>query len=428
MTQLRMAPRTADATSVWTAPIARRDRTSAGAFIAVLLAPLDVPSRETVVARVRDLVALGPDARVGRTLVADSWRYDPSRHGDQSERLVIDAPDAALSLGAAPTLRDSMDPDLPFTVFLGGTRAAVVIDHRLGDGFLAVLLTAAVLGEGGIPPSISAAVDRDPLPAALRTTFAADRRRAADVLRDRVVDRRSAALPFPPAGRSRDAAMQPHPATVACEMSPEDTAAFQRWVKGRMPLAVAVLHAMREALPRSGIAATDGGSVLVDLRRYLPSGMSVLGNFVTGQPVALGADPDETADRLARLLRTGRPLAAHATGLATQAARDLRHRLRRPGTAATPVPTGVARLTVSDMGFVRPLDHLPWDDASGPATISVSVDAAGRDGMTVLTHVVRRRLNVSITFDAAVFDAARVAEACRQLCADPLGLLERRPA
>ena len=48
--------------------------------------------------------------------------------------------------------------------------------------------------------------------------------------------------------------------------------------------------------------------------------------------------------------------------------------------------------------------------------------------MTVLTYVLRRRLNVSITFDAAVFDAARVTEACRQLCADPLGLLERRPA
>lgn len=430
MTQIgldRAAAATA-ALSAWAAPIALRDRTSEGAWITVLLSPLHVPARAEVVGRVRALIGLGPEARLGRRRAGLTWRYDPAGLDEQAERIVTTTTDPLLSLAAAPTLRSLVDPELPFGVLLGRTRAAIVIDHRLGDGFLAVLLTAAVLGGGAMPQSLVAASDHDPLPPALRITFAADRGRTIAMLRDRLLVGRVA----PASAATMAVPAAPEPATVAGELSAQRTAELQRWAKGRMSLSVVLLHAMREALARCGVASADSGSVLVDLRRYLPSGVSALGNFVTGLPVALAAGPDETAASLTRMLRTGRPLAAHAAGLAARSVREHLGRSRqRDGDAAGEVaPSGrgaaasaVARLTISDMGFVRPLDRLPWDDALGEAAIAVSVDAAGRDGMTVLSHVLRRRLNVSITFDAAVFDPAEVARACRLLCDDPLALV-----
>lgn len=382
-----------------------RDLLSAGARVSVELAPLDVPDRATVVAAVRGLIGMGAHARAGRTLGKTRWRYDPDVLDAQAERMVRPLPAEFTGDSGLPRLREAVEPDLPFTVFLGDDRASLCIDHRLGDGFLSVMLTAGVLAGRGAPAVFSSARDQDPLMAAIAATFGRHPRRAAELIGDRLRERSATPTgPTVPAARgSLD--------LVSATMDGETFRSLAAWSRGRVPPTLAMLFALREALRRTGIPVMDEGSILVDLRRYLPSGRSTLGNFVVGHPVSAAAGLDAAGARLRRDLHVGRPLAALTVGLL---ARGWRGRpLARVPAAARPI--------VSDMGFLRALEPLPW--AEDDAVVRVSVDPAGRNGITALTSVLKRRLNVSVSFDGSLYDRDLVAAACDLLCRDPKGLL-----
>lgn len=397
--------------------IPRRDRLSAGAFVSVELSPIVVPPRHEVVATVRALFGTGAAARAGRTFDGDEWHYDPAALDDQAERAVQELPGWYSGVRSLPALRLAADPRLPFTVFLGDGRAALCIDHRLGDGLLSVLLTTSVFAGRGISPAFLRARDVDPLPAALRETFARHPARVRQVFLDRLTDH----------GPAPEARPEPDPAVpvltrglgrgggdvLALEtgvMEPRSFRSLVEWARGRVPLAVALLFAVRGALVAEGVPVTDAGAILVDLRRYLPSGHATLGNFVVGQPVGLGRGIEAAGTRFTHDLRVGRPLAAHAVGV---------HRPRQRS-ASRPASLAVTP-TVSDMGMLRSFDPVPW--ATDRPALSVSVDPASGDGVTALTTVVRRHCSVSLSFDAAVTDADRIRAACDRLTHDPIGLL-----
>lgn len=383
-----------------------RDQLSAGTYIGVELGPLVVPARDVVVRRVRALLELGPDACAGRTIEGDRWRFDPSELDARAEDIVRALPASLTGTHLLPRLREAIDPRSPFTVFLGEDRVAVCIDHRLGDGFLSLMLVAAVLAPRDIPRVFEVADGRDPLPAALFETFARHPGRVAGMLRDKITDPtpRSAVVPTAPAERgSLDLA--------TAVMEPANFRALAAWSKGRVPPTVATTFALQAALRAEGLDVLDAGAILVDLRRYLPSGVSTLANFVVGHPLDLTQGIDAVGARFTRDLRTARPLAAHVAGRRSAARR-----------AANPakVPAGAFPI-VSDMGFLRALEPLPW--ASETPTVNVSVDPASRNGITALTSVLRRRFGVSLSFDSTLHDRDRVQAACERLCRDPLELL-----
>ncbi|MGB4778613.1 hypothetical protein [Microbacterium sp.] len=381
------------------------DRLATGVRISVELAPLHVPRREEVVASVRTLLRLGPDARAGRVIDGTRWRYDPDGIEEQAERAVRTLPDEYTGAAGTPRLREIAEPSLPFTVFLGEHRAALCIDHRLGDGFLAVLLTAATLRGGPVPAVLASARDGSPLRTALGATFLRHGGRTRDVVRARLADHRPEySGPTAPGARgSLD--------LVTSIMDADTFRGFAAWSKGRVPPSLAMLFALRAALHRVGIPVMDEGSILVDLRRYLPSGRSTLANFVVGHPIPLTEDLDEAGARFTHDLHVARPLAALTLGLMSHP--------WNPATEAR-VPAH-ARPIVSDMGFLRSLEPLPW--SSDSPTVTVSVDPAGRNGITALTAVLRRRMNVSFSFDGSLYPRDAVSEAATLLCRDPKGLL-----
>ncbi|MBW9119236.1 hypothetical protein JNB63_03940 [Microbacterium trichothecenolyticum] len=382
-----------------------RDLLSDGVRISVELAPLIVPERATVVRAVRALIGMGADARAGRTFEGVRWRYDGSRLDEQAERMVQPLPLERTGDAGLPRLREIVAPDLPFMVFLGEDRASLCIDHRLGDGFLGVMLTAGALAGRGTPAVFASADDRDPLPAALSATYGRHASRLGALLRDRWADARPGySGPTVPAAGGR----------LDLVTGTMDAATFRDladWSRGRVPPTLAMMFALHEALRRTGVPVMDEGAILVDLRRYLPSGRSTLANFVVGHPVSVRQGIDVAGSRFHRDLHVGRPLAALTSGLATQAWR------RR---APTTVPAA-ASPTLSDMGFLRALEPLPW--ASDDAVVRVSVDPAGRNGITALTAVLRRRLNISLSFDSSLWERDAVTAACDLLRHDPKGLL-----
>ena len=381
-----------------------RDLLSAGVYISVELAPLHVPERAGVVAAVRELIGLGAPARAGRTFDGLRWRYDPDRLDEQAERMVRPLHPEMTGDAGLPRLREAVDADLPFTVFLGEDRASLCIDHRLGDGFLSVMLTAGAL-TGRRPPSVfTTARDADPLRAALAATFLRHPTRAVAVVHDRLTSRRPThSGPTVPAERgSLD--------LVTGRMDATTYRSVAAWSRGRVPPTLAMMFALRAALERVGLPVMDEGSILVDLRRYLPSGRSTLANFVVGHPVATTDGLDAAGARFSHDLHVGRPLAALATGLVTGG-------WRRPASADVPA---AARPILSDMGFLRALEPLPW---AGDAVVRVSVDPAGRNGITALTAVLQRRLNVSVSFDGSLYERDAIVAACDLLCHDPKGLL-----
>lgn len=382
-----------------------RDRLSAGVYISVELAPLRVPARQDVVAAVRTLIDLGPAARAGRVFDGPMWRYDPATLDLQAERMVRTLPEEFTGDVGLPRLREAVDPDLPFTVFLGEDSAAVCIDHRLGDGFLSVMLTAATLAGKGVPAVFATADDRDPLRAALASTFWRHPGRAVELVESRREDERSSHA-GPDASAERGSLD-----LVTRIMQPDTFRALASWSRGRVPPTLAMMFALRSALERVGAPVMDEGAILVDLRRYLPSGRSTLANFVVGQPVSVAGGIDAAGARFTRDLHLGRPLAALTVGLLSQP-------WRRASSATVPA---AAYPIVSDMGFLRALEPLPW--ATDTPTVRVSVDPAARNGITALTAVLRRRMNVSVSFDGSMFDRSMVEEACDLLCRDPKGLL-----
>ncbi|HWI31435.1 MAG TPA: hypothetical protein VNT50_08075 [Microbacterium sp.] len=389
--------------------VLRRDRLAAGVRISVELEPLIVPDRAVVVEAVRTLIGHGPSARAGRVFDRDSWRYQPDELDRQAERMVKELPLHLTGDAGLPQLRQAADPDLPFTVFLGEDRASLCIDHRIGDGFLGVMLTAGVLAGKGVPSVFRSADDRDPLPDALRATFWRSPGRVRELLRARLGERlseRSATTATPTVDAQRGSLD-----LVTAAMSSDTFRELAAWSRGRVHPALAMMFALRSALERVGIPVLDEGSILVDLRRYLPSGRSTLGNFVVGQPLSVAGGIDAADARFSRDLRVGRPLAALTVGLVAQPWRRSSPRL---------VPAS-AHPIVSDMGFLRALDVLPW--ATDTPTIRVSVDPAARNGITALTAVLHRRMNVSMSFDASMFARSSVEEACDLLCRDPKGLL-----
>jgi hypothetical protein len=183
------------------------------------------------------------------------------------------------------------------------------------------------------------------------------------------------------------------------------------WSRGRVPPTLAMMFALRASLQRVGVSVMDEGAILVDLRRYLPSGHSTLANFVVGHPVSVSGGIDAAGARFTHDLHVGRPLAALTAGL-----------LSRPWNRAPSLRTpAAAHPIVSDMGFLRALEPLPW--ATDSPTVRVSVDPAGRNGVTALTAVLRRRMNISVSFDSSLFARELIEEACNLLCRDPEGLL-----
>jgi hypothetical protein len=179
----------------------------------------------------------------------------------------------------------------------------------------------------------------------------------------------------------------------------------------------------RRALHRAGLQMTPRVQVAFDCRRYLRSGQTVNGNFVTGLeiPVAVDETPAALGVRLRALTTSGLPLAVTGALSALSHAGFVPNRIDRPPPAQ---PGGPVQMTYSDMGRAVPLDDSPWRPGDA-RVLSALLDPSGPNSVSVFVNTVGGERTVAMSFHDNVFDRRAIAKAARDIEEDPMGLLER---
>jgi hypothetical protein len=201
---------------------------------------------------------------------------------------------------------------------------------------------------------------------------------------------------------------------------------IRAWRDSELPgvsTAAVLFAATAAAFARCGLAPKwPGAVVLVDVRRYLPPGCAVNGNFSWGhylRPADL-TDPRAVHETLAGELSAGGALAM----LALRTGRLMLS--PRRGTA--PVPETVGRrprpeLTLTHVGRLDGYTDLPWA-APAERRHNISVPTTGGpEAVTVSFTELSGALYINASFHRSTFDADAVDRAVRLVRRDPVGLV-----
>lgn len=403
----------------------RQDRILKGHVTASMIGPLQLPSRDALVAGLTRIAASGPDARVGLTFdEGETWGFDESTLGALCESIVQVAapidPDTATS--ALTGFADTMDHDRPLTLIIAGDYLVQLFEHRIGDGAIMLGLPAALVAVANgeeVPEWLAAASSAHPLRDALMTTFAAHPGRILDV-----VKARGGVVPSDPKSADRD--WTPDYSIEFALGSPETNSAIRAWTKEQdapVSFTSAITVMLRRALEASGIECSNRVTAILDARRYLPEGTATTGNFITGIPLAVAdADDPTLIERALRsTVETARPLAALAAGLAKHAAGE-----REPALPTTAPVDARAHVVMSNMGVSRALENLPWRDGTGVGRSMFSNRPIGPEDISVLVMMIGGNIHLTATFHGNIFPSDAVARALEMVANRPLELFDRR--
>ncbi|GGK91522.1 hypothetical protein GCM10012284_26750 [Mangrovihabitans endophyticus] len=391
------------------ARISARDRFFAAVEVTRIIGPLRTPDADAVRAALAGLHADRPGARVVSRLDLAGGRWRPVPAADAPawvRNLVIDAgPDADADTTLA-RLRAEPLGQRPLLFGVGGAYAGLRFNHALGDGrfpapLMLGVLSAAAAGEPARYPYPSAT--RLPLLRALGHHLG---RRPGRLRAAAGLDR----PPSPPA-TGDELPWRPAIAHHWARSQPGAASRLRAWRDRHAPAASigAVLSAAVTVAFRAHVGPGDrpGVMVLVDSRRYLPDGVSVNGNFVSGQYVAPPdpSDPCAVHEAMSESLRSGRSLTALAL-----------HNARLALTGAPRPPDTVPRepgphLTLTYVGRADRYANLPWLAGHPQRRLINVVSTAGPQGVTVAVEEFGDVLHATTTFHENVFDPAAMAAA-----------------
>jgi hypothetical protein len=306
-------------------------------------------------------------------------------------------------------------------VRFGGLCAShTVADARVTEALLAELLTAAITGRAATYPFPRPA--RLPLTRALIHQFGRHPGRVPAAVRIR-------RLPPPPASGAVRAEWDRTVAYASAVSGPGALARVRRWRDAHTPgvaVSAMLLSAVYAAVRRHlGEPDPAGFAVLVDVRRYLPAGVAVEGNFAWGEHVrpASPEDPASVAAAVTELVESRRTL----TMLGLHNLRSVLTRigaqgLTPPGAADTAGPASPLRphLTVTYLGRNDSFATLPWMPHEQTRMIGV-VSPSGPRGITVAMDELDGALHVTASYHPGVFDAGTVAAAMAEVAHDAVG-------
>ncbi len=331
-------------------------------------------------------------------------------------------------------LADNLITDLPVQVGVSGSHLVIAYDHSLFDGRVVTVLPKLLIdtaqGEAVMLPGQETS---RPLARALARTLGLRPRAWFTLFRD-IRDHRSQ-----PASNESEPTTNDQERRISLVGSPsaihhvhgscdaKTMRAILQWARPRgLPGADSLLLLAAAGLEHCGIPTAPRGSLVVDLRRYLPPGVDTTGNFITGTlvPLRRPAEQGRTRD-IATTLDSGRPLAATAIKVA-------RERLRPRAAAELPVyradvtvpRPGRAVVSMSSFGISRELERLPWQAGPESHAIRVHTDAVDIDAVGFIAVSLRHRTYMSATFRADVFDPRKVARAIELMFDDPIPLLD----
>lgn len=373
---------------------------------ALVIGPLDLPSRAVAADRIVRLARMGPHTRVGLLPSPHrrNWVFDPDAAADS----VVDAPRPAPGTDPA-RLFDALYslPHRPLRIVLAGDHLALDYDHGLGDLTLLNLIVDVIVGaiDPSTLPRRGPAVS--PLLVASALTVA-DPRRAASLLRfqwrrepaEPVVAHR----PVPPR----------RPVSANVHIAAADVDAIRAARTSSMPgtgLFAVYTVALVAALTEAGVRLDPMVTLPFDARTYLPAGVRTYANFSAG--LSFPVDDATSAAALQRAMTASARMGRPAANLALATIKTLR---RRTGGAASgqhlPADGEVrAELLHSSVG------HLPgrergwqWSDPARAAVIAVATPPSAA-GITVTTGFVGGGISMTAAFRDDVVDPARIRAA-----------------
>lgn len=409
-------------------PIAGIDRLLGGSVIRQSFRPLDLPSPDALREAFVRLAAHGPQTRVGfERADADHWRYRGAAIADRADEVVRVVPDDVTE-SAQDWLATHLVPDLPVQFALKDDELATAMDHVLLDAPLASGLPAIVLSmaEGAPVPAMFDGVTDRPLSAALWNTFG---RHPGNVL---ALVRGRGEVPQPPSTgdvpREDDRLPLIDPGGLTgrldrdCDIA--EMAGVRAWgAQHGLGLSPTLLLLAAAATEQAGLAIEPQGDLVVDLRRYLPKGVTTGGNFITGVSVPVwseGFEPEALGELLDAMLTVGRPLAAVA-------ARLLRAKRRPPvpPTAADTVPRPVrARVSMSNPGVLKLYEQMPWTVPPAERRAVHGTEGIAPNTIGWITSSDAGRFRASVSFRSDAFDTETVARIVDLVFTDPVAVLD----
>lgn len=404
--------------------MAVNDRMAGQSTIVGVVGPIRMPSRQALVAALLSVAEVGPGARAGLQFdrPGPGWVYDREALASWCDSLitVVDPIVGDDVMAAAAHYGESVDDSRPLRFLVAGDYLIQLYEHSLGDSLLLLgLLGAVVSGAGGdpLPDWVSVPSAAHPITAALWHTFVRHPRQVSALLAAR-----SAGKPAAQAAFTAQRPWRPSPAIAHVAIPAASMRSIRNWCRraGGPTTTAVMLVLLRRALQAEGIPVTGTYTVVCDVRRYLPDGVSTVQNLITGIPLTT-ADPDDpwqVAEGIRGIVESGRPLAALAAGAAK--------RLLHP--AAPPAPTAVsadpaAELVLSNMGASRVLQRLPWIDPAGERHAVFGVRPVGPAQFSVLMLLVNGVAHLTASFHDNVLDPAAVDRALRLLATQPDALL-----
>ncbi|MDY7101850.1 MAG: hypothetical protein S0880_11745 [Actinomycetota bacterium] len=311
--------------------------------------------------------------------------------------------------------------DLPLKVRWSGERLTSTFDHGLGDArILCWLYASLVLAARHRDPTmlIQSRGVRAPLARAFAHHFGRRPARVVDVVRQP----RPAPGWLDPDGAPYDVN---DVFSVFAVMSAETGAELRRWRDQAAPgagIGAVLGSAFARAVTGQGIELVSPGvNVLLDARRYLPTGTVVNEGFVTSTYVEPDDlfDPRQLSRATAQALESGRPLA----GMGASYARSM-----LPGGRGESVPEGrasrpIARLSVSHVQKPPLYDLLPWIGGPSKARYGPVSPSYGTIGLGLVTLEIGGRTHLGVMGRSPAHPRAACRTIVDSLAADPVGVL-----
>lgn len=401
--------------------------------------PLDLPPVDDLRDAFVTLASVGPETRLGLLPCSESaWAFHGSRIGERAGEVIRVAP--AQTRNALEWLFANQIRGLPIQFARAGDHLALLADHRLIDAAMALNIHEALIDTARGKPlsSMFAKISRRPLSVAAWQTFV----RHPSAIVGFVQHMRQRRSPQ----SSRETPLSKHVLVEAQENAAAPGAEMHHWSTSMMDREVCQLQATMAkktfkdlrlllgrkvslstglllltvaALDQDDVDVASRGLILIDLRRYLPKGVTTFANFITAVRIPL-TEPVAMAEPISRWMRevleVGRPLVSLVVNEARGKLLSFRRSPSEPESAPSDEPVTVS---VSSLGVLRSIERLPWRK-NAKKEIEIVGDAVDRNSIGFITFVSGGKLMLSVSFQPERIPVDTMERVLQRMAATPL--------
>lgn len=408
--------------------VSELDRLFAGDPMYLMLSHTEMRTDSEIEAILDRIADHGPASRVGVIPSSRNRRWDVVT--SPGKAVVQQHPDCCTDthkLTNCVTCVTSRRPESPIEVWRCGRFVCIYCDHGLGDARFLQKVAAVITNRRLSPDVLEVDVTNteNPLGRALLNALMTD---PLGVLRDSMMIGRSAGASMLAWRQGKHGGSSTAELIHAGDQDDSFSAYFasgsgvaelrsvrDRWHPGVSTTTLA-MHMLCSSFLDSGADLASGVEVVVDLRRYLPKGVTTQGNFnaIVRLPFDASTTPMQFSNALRSELTSHRPLLALACSLARSKFRTVLDKIRWHPVRSTRqncAPTRNVQLTISDFTrFVEGAD-VGWTHRGGSEMVTMTRPASEQHVCLVMSMSGDQRLQISACYHESHISRRMVAEA-----------------